>query len=195
MAELVRTSVTAALPRAAESGIRLRSDAPDRLEAHIDAARISQVLDNLVSNAIKYSPDGGDVMVSLRSEDGHMVCSVSDTGMGMSQQDQEEVFAKFFRSAAVRNSTIPGVGLGCPSARPLWRPTEAASSSAAKWGKAPPSRLPCRSGTDCRGPGLRRAAGPGICRLAGSRLRPVVLDQPAGQLAGALGRVQVAFGC
>lgn len=112
VAELVRTSVTAALPRAAESGIQLRADAPDRLEAHIDAARISQVLDNLVSNAIKYSPDGGDVVVSLRAEDGHMVCSVSDTGMGMSQQDQEEVFAKFFRSAAVRNSTIPGVGLG-----------------------------------------------------------------------------------
>jgi two-component system, OmpR family, phosphate regulon sensor histidine kinase PhoR len=112
VAELVRTSVTAALPRAAESGIHLRANAPDRLEAHIDAARISQVLDNLVSNAIKYSPDGGDVVVSLRSEDGHMVCSVSDTGMGMSQQDQEEVFAKFFRSAAVRNSTIPGVGLG-----------------------------------------------------------------------------------
>jgi signal transduction histidine kinase len=112
VAELVRSSVTAALPRAAESGIRLRADAPERLEAHIDAARISQVLDNLVSNAIKYSPDGGDVLVSLRSEDGHMVCSVSDTGMGMSQQDQEEVFAKFFRSAAVRNSTIPGVGLG-----------------------------------------------------------------------------------
>ncbi|HKS01830.1 MAG TPA: ATP-binding protein, partial [Arthrobacter sp.] len=112
VAELVRTSVTAALPRAAESGVRLRAEAPDRLEAHIDAARISQVLDNLVSNAIKYSPDGGDVVVALRSEDGHMVCSVSDTGMGMSQQDQEEVFAKFFRSAAVRNSTIPGVGLG-----------------------------------------------------------------------------------
>ena len=112
VAELVRTSVTAALPRAAESGIQLRADAPATLEAQIDAARISQVLDNLVSNAIKYSPDGGDVVVSLRSEDGHMVCSVSDTGMGMSQQDQEEVFAKFFRSAAVRNSTIPGVGLG-----------------------------------------------------------------------------------
>ncbi|MFC9333584.1 sensor histidine kinase [Arthrobacter sp. NPDC057009] len=112
VAELVRTSVTAALPRAAESGIQLRADAPATLEAQIDAARISQVLDNLVSNAIKYSPDGGDVVVSLRSEDGHMVCSVSDMGMGMSQQDQEEVFAKFFRSAAVRNSTIPGVGLG-----------------------------------------------------------------------------------
>jgi signal transduction histidine kinase len=112
VADLVRASVTAALPRATVSGIRLMADAPDSVAAHVDPARISQVLDNLVSNAIKYSPDGGDVLVSLRSEDGHVVCSVRDTGMGMSEQDQEEVFAKFFRSAAVRNSAIPGVGLG-----------------------------------------------------------------------------------
>lgn len=112
VADLVRASVSAALPRATMSGIRLMADAPDRLAAHVDPARISQVLDNLVSNAIKYSPDGGEVVVSLRSEDGHVVCSVSDTGMGMSEQDQEEVFAKFFRAAAVRNSAIPGVGLG-----------------------------------------------------------------------------------
>lgn len=112
VADLVRASVTAALPRATVSGIRLMADAPERLAARVDPARISQVLDNLVSNAIKYSPDGGDVVVSLRSEDGHVVCSVSDTGMGMSEKDQEEVFAKFFRTTAVRNSAIPGVGLG-----------------------------------------------------------------------------------
>lgn len=112
VAELVRASITAALPRATESGIKLRADAPDRLEAHVDAARVSQVLDNLVSNAIKYSPDGGEVTVSLRSDDGTVVCSVSDTGMGMSKEDQEEVFTKFFRSQSVRNSAIPGVGLG-----------------------------------------------------------------------------------
>lgn len=112
VADLVRASVTAALPRATVSDIRLMADAPERLAARVDPARISQVLDNLVSNAIKYSPDGGDVVVSLRSEDGHVVCSVSDTGMGMSEKDQEEVFAKFFRTAAVRNSAIPGVGLG-----------------------------------------------------------------------------------
>ena len=112
VAELVRASISAAGPRAAESGIRLRFDAPEQLEAHVDSARISQVLDNLVSNAIKYSPDGGEVTVSLRSEDKHVVCSVSDTGMGMSEQDQKEAFAKFFRSESVRNSSIPGVGLG-----------------------------------------------------------------------------------
>jgi signal transduction histidine kinase len=112
VAELVRASISAARPRAAESGIRLRFDAPEQLEAHVDSARISQVLDNLVSNAIKYSPDGGEVTVSLRSEDNHVVCSVSDNGMGMSEQDQKEAFAKFFRSESVRNSAIPGVGLG-----------------------------------------------------------------------------------
>ncbi len=112
VAELVRASITAALPRATESGIKLRANAPERLEAHVDAARVSQVLDNLVSNAIKYSPDGGEVTVSLRSDDGTVVCSVTDTGMGMSKEDQEEVFTKFFRSQAVRNSAIPGVGLG-----------------------------------------------------------------------------------
>lgn len=112
VAELVRASISAARPRAAESGVRLRFDAPEQLEAHVDSARISQVLDNLVSNAIKYSPDGGEVTVSLRSEDNHVVCSVSDNGMGMSEQDQKEAFAKFFRSESVRNSAIPGVGLG-----------------------------------------------------------------------------------
>ncbi len=69
MADLVRASVSSAQPRATESGIRLRADAPERLEAHVDSARISQVLDNLVSNAIKYSPDGGEVVVSLRAEE------------------------------------------------------------------------------------------------------------------------------
>lgn len=112
VAELVRASISAALPRATASGIELRADAPDRLEAHVDPARVSQVLDNLVSNAIKYSPNGGQVMVSLRSADGNVVCSVSDSGMGMSKADQDEVFTKFFRSETVRNSSIPGVGLG-----------------------------------------------------------------------------------
>jgi two-component system, OmpR family, phosphate regulon sensor histidine kinase PhoR len=112
VAELVRASVTAALPKAEDSGVRLRADAPSKLEAHVDASRISQVLDNLVSNAIKYSPDGGDVLVSLFPEDGQVVCRVSDTGMGMSEADQEKVFTAFFRSGAVTNSAIPGVGLG-----------------------------------------------------------------------------------
>jgi len=112
VAELVRASVAAAMPKADAARVVLKADAPARLDAHVDGPRISQVLDNLVSNAIKYSPDGGNVVVSAAQEDGLLACRVSDTGMGMSSEDQAEVFSKFFRTSSVRRTAIPGVGLG-----------------------------------------------------------------------------------
>jgi two-component system phosphate regulon sensor histidine kinase PhoR len=119
VAELVRASVAAAMPKADAARVVLKADAPARLDAHVDGPRISQVLDNLVSNAIKYSPDGGTVVVSLAQEDGHVACRVSDTGMGMSSEDQAEVFAKFFRTSSVRRTAIPGVGLGLPISKAI----------------------------------------------------------------------------
>ncbi|MGN8131068.1 sensor histidine kinase [Paenarthrobacter sp. 22069] len=119
VADLVRGSVSSAMPRAAAAGVELRADIPDRLEAHVDSARISQVLDNLVSNAIKYSPGGGEVVVSLAREDGHLACRVTDTGMGMTPEDSSEVFAKFFRTSSVRRTAIPGVGLGLPISKAI----------------------------------------------------------------------------
>ena len=112
VAELVRASVAAAMPKADAARVVLKADAPARLDAHVDGPRISQVLDNLVSNAIKYSPDGGNVVVSVTQEEGQVACRVSDTGMGMSSEDQAEVFSKFFRTSSVRRTAIPGVGLG-----------------------------------------------------------------------------------
>jgi signal transduction histidine kinase len=119
VAELVRSSVSSATPRAAAAGVVLQAQTPERLDAHVDGARISQVLDNLVSNAIKYSPDGGSVLVSLEQEDGHLACRITDTGMGMSPEDASEVFAKFFRSSTVRRTAIPGVGLGLPISKAI----------------------------------------------------------------------------
>lgn len=119
VAELVRASVSAAQPKAADSRVVLKADTPARLDAHVDGPRISQVLDNLVSNAIKYSPDGGNVVVSLEQEDGQLSCRVSDTGMGMSADDQAEVFVKFFRTNNVRRTAIPGVGLGLPISKAI----------------------------------------------------------------------------
>ncbi|WP_461189265.1 ATP-binding protein [Arthrobacter sp. Z4-13] len=119
VADLVRSSVSSALPKADASGVVLAADTPEQLEAHLDGARISQVLDNLVSNAIKYSPDGGNVLVSLAQEDGHLACRVSDTGMGMTPEDASEVFAKFFRTSSVRRTAIPGVGLGLPISKAI----------------------------------------------------------------------------
>ncbi|MCA4133933.1 cell wall metabolism sensor histidine kinase WalK [Arthrobacter sp. M4] len=112
--DLVRNSVDSARPKADDGGVRLLVSAPERLEAHVDPSRIGQVLDNLISNAIKYSPYGGDVTVTLRAEDGKVVCQVADSGIGMDEKDQAEAFTKFFRAGRVRNSKIPGVGLGLP---------------------------------------------------------------------------------
>jgi signal transduction histidine kinase len=119
VAELVRSSVSSAQPRAAASGVTLEADAPECLEAHVDGPRICQVLDNLVSNAIKYSPNGGRVLVSLEQEDGHLVCRVTDSGMGLNPEDASEVFAKFFRASNVRRTAIPGVGLGLPISKAI----------------------------------------------------------------------------
>ncbi|MEZ2389354.1 sensor histidine kinase [bacterium RCC_150] len=112
LSELVRTSLSSAEPKANDAGVRLHADVPERLEAYVDASRVSQVLDNLVSNAIKYSPDGGDVHVTLSSADDGVVCHVHDTGMGIDPADQPDAFVRYFRAGNVRNSTIPGVGLG-----------------------------------------------------------------------------------
>lgn len=119
VAELVRASVSAAMPRADASRVVLKADTPARLDAHVDGPRISQVLDNLVSNAIKYSPDGGNVVVSLEHDGGDLACRISDTGMGMSADDQARVFAKFFRTGNVRRTSIPGVGLGLPISKAI----------------------------------------------------------------------------
>ncbi|HEY8754483.1 MAG TPA: PAS domain-containing sensor histidine kinase [Arthrobacter sp.] len=119
VAALVRASVSAAMPKADASRVVLTAETPAKLEAHVDGARISQVLDNLVSNAIKYSPNGGSVVVSLEPDDGQLACRVSDTGMGMSADDQAQVFAKFFRTGTVRRTAIPGVGLGLPISKAI----------------------------------------------------------------------------
>jgi signal transduction histidine kinase len=119
VAELVRASVSAAMPKADASHVALKAETPAKLEAHVDGPRISQVLDNLVSNAIKYSPDGGNVVVSLEHDGGNLACRVSDTGMGLSADDQAQVFAKFFRTSNVRRTAIPGVGLGLPISKAI----------------------------------------------------------------------------
>jgi len=80
---------------------------------HADRARLAQVLINLLSNAYKYTPEGGRIRVRAWLQDGYVHCAVSDTGIGMSPEDQARLFTKFFRSEdpAVREMTGTGLGL------------------------------------------------------------------------------------
>jgi two-component system sensor histidine kinase MtrB len=77
----------------------------------VDATRINQVVTNLVSNAIKYSPFGGRIVLSLSGEEASLRISVKDQGMGIESGDLNSIFEPFKRSAAVK-SAIPGIGLG-----------------------------------------------------------------------------------
>lgn len=110
--ELVSAGLRSALPRAAAAGVHLSAECTPGLVVHGDPGRLAQVLDNLLSNAIKYSPDGGTVTVRAWCEPGQAFLQVEDSGMGMNEEDQRELFTKFFRTGAVRRAGIPGAGLG-----------------------------------------------------------------------------------
>ena len=70
----------------------------------VDAQRISQVVDNLVSNAVKYTPEGGRVRVALRVDGARVELAVSDTGIGISAPDRDRLFTRFFRARPCRGA-------------------------------------------------------------------------------------------
>jgi PAS domain S-box-containing protein len=84
-------------------------DIPDHIrEANVDAVRIEQILRNLIENAIKYSPKGSRVNISVKNDDTGLIVGVKDMGIGISPEDQDKIFEPFARL----NPNAPGVGLG-----------------------------------------------------------------------------------
>ncbi|AKL74114.1 PAS domain S-box [Actinobacteria bacterium IMCC26256] len=77
-----------------------------------DRGRLRQVIDNLVNNALKFTPDGGEVTVEAFREEGSWILKVSDTGMGIPQADLDHLFEKFFRASNADPKRTPGTGLG-----------------------------------------------------------------------------------
>lgn len=112
LADLLRTALASAAPRAEANGLDIVCDVPETVEAVLDPGRMSQVIDNLISNAIKYSPHGGSITVSAWTGPGFAAFSVADTGMGISEAEQAGVFSKFYRAGSALRSGIPGIGLG-----------------------------------------------------------------------------------
>jgi PAS domain S-box-containing protein len=115
--ELARTALGSADPAAAAKRITLEYDGPDALRTRADANRLGQVFDNLISNAIKFTPERGRVKVSMDSDEGTIVASVCDTGCGIPQAEQSRLFERFFRSSSTRD--VPGTGLGLTIVRAI----------------------------------------------------------------------------
>ena len=77
-----------------------------------DAKRLSQVLDNLVSNAVKFTPDGGSVTITVGTNGRGAKLVIADTGIGVPAGEQKQVFSRFFRASSATRRAIPGTGLG-----------------------------------------------------------------------------------
>ena len=111
-AEVGAEAVEAARPAADQKGLELRLTGDPHAKLVGDRARLSQLVDNLVSNAIKFTPAGGHVEVAIRDGDGDVTIEISDSGMGISTDEQERLFQRFYRTAAATSQAIPGTGLG-----------------------------------------------------------------------------------
>jgi len=130
LAVLVREAVEVATPAAEAAGVDLDQRCPASLPVHVDPRRIGQVLDNLLSNALKHTGAGGRVCVEVteRPADGQdgqdgqgglVELAVSDTGTGIPPEDLDRLFVRFHRSSTSRDLAIPGLGLGLCIARDI----------------------------------------------------------------------------
>jgi signal transduction histidine kinase len=109
---LAAECVEGAMPAAAEKSIDLVLAATPVPALVGDRGRLAQVFDNLVSNALKFTPEGGTVEVSTKLNGDHVSIEVSDTGIGIPVADQPRLFERFFRSSVANDRAIPGTGLG-----------------------------------------------------------------------------------
>jgi signal transduction histidine kinase len=116
---LARRAVEAVRPVADEKGVTLEVHANHPPEVEGDANRLHQVVDNLVSNAVKFTDGGGSVSVSVDAEADGVRLVVADTGIGVPPEEQGQVFSRFFRSSAATQRAIPGTGLGLAISRAL----------------------------------------------------------------------------
>jgi signal transduction histidine kinase len=113
--EVVESS--SALARARD--IELTTELQEVPPVWADRERLSQLVSNLVSNAIKFTPSGGTVVARTFSEGGDAVIQVEDSGIGIPEGEQDRLFQRFFRSSTATEQAIPGTGLGLVIARAI----------------------------------------------------------------------------
>ncbi len=122
LCDLLKNAVETHLPRAAECGVRLSLDLPEEcFTAQLDPIRITQVVDNLLANALNYTPKGGSIQVRLRANAQPLfpsaVISVADNGIGIAPEALVRIFEPFFREQSAQK--VRGTGLGLTIAKQI----------------------------------------------------------------------------
>jgi two-component system phosphate regulon sensor histidine kinase PhoR len=120
VSQLVESCLETSQHRAAEKEIRISVNIAENLpEIAGDRRLLAEVLQNLLDNATQYTLPGGQIMVSAETDDGEVIFTVSDTGIGIPQADQPRIFERFYRVDAARSREVGGTGLGLAIAKHL----------------------------------------------------------------------------
>jgi signal transduction histidine kinase len=112
LVSLAEECVVAARPVAEERRIEVTIDARARPLLSADRPRLAQVLDNLLANALKFTPPGGQVEIRVMTDEDIALFEIRDTGMGISAEDLQHLFSSFFRTSTASAAAVPGTGLG-----------------------------------------------------------------------------------
>ncbi len=110
--DVVAEAVEAASADARSHEVALRLERNGTIAVRADRERLGQLVSNLISNAVKFTPAGGNVTARVFAENGHGVIEVEDTGIGIPKAEQERLFQRFFRASTATDQAIPGTGLG-----------------------------------------------------------------------------------
>lgn len=109
---IIASSLESFRPAAAARRVSVNDDLPVSAEVVGDGFRLRQAFDNILSNAIKYTPGGGSVHIAGHVFDDHVELTFADTGIGIHPEDLPRIFDPYFRARAARESPTPGTGLG-----------------------------------------------------------------------------------
>jgi signal transduction histidine kinase len=114
--DLVGETVTLFTGMAAEKRIELTADTGPGVVVHGDRLRLSQLLSNLVSNAVKFTPEGGQVRVRVGEQDGSCQIEVTDSGIGIPAAERAHLFERFYRASTATGTAGTGLGLAISKA-------------------------------------------------------------------------------
>jgi signal transduction histidine kinase len=118
---VIRSAVESLVLRAGERGVTIDTTRLRPAHAYVDPRRLAQVIDNLLSNAVKYNREGGRVSLQSATTGRWTAIVVEDTGVGMTQEDTDALFQRYYRGVAVRSSLVSGTGLGLAISRDIVR--------------------------------------------------------------------------
>jgi len=119
LAPILEGVVTRMASDALRRNVKIMLDAPADLTIKVAPGTATLVVSNVLDNAVKFSPPGGEVRIRVSIEDGAAIVSVSDSGPGVTEEEIPQLFERFYRGSAARRTEVPGTGLGLAICRIL----------------------------------------------------------------------------